>query len=267
MLIDSFLFHNEFDILEGRLEYLDDTVDFFVLVEMDSTHSGNAKELNFPKQISRYRKFLHKMVYVPFSPDLSNLDFSVKPDKMDFKSVQWIVENSHRNYLTQGLRFLPANSFVMISDVDEIPLKSAIESAKQNLNINRVSIAFEQEMFYYNFKQRQEKNWIGSVISTNENVIKLSPQWFRDNRWQLPKITNGGYHLSYWNTPEKIKEKIENFAHQELNNEKNTNLDTIKQKIKNHQDLFDREDNPFVQVEEKDVDLEFLQIFKKYEKE
>ena len=51
MLIDSFLFHNEYDILEGRLEYLNDIVNFFVISEMDIMFSGKTKELNFPKQI------------------------------------------------------------------------------------------------------------------------------------------------------------------------------------------------------------------------
>lgn len=37
MLIDCFMFFNEYDIVEGRLEYLYDTVDYFVVVEADHT--------------------------------------------------------------------------------------------------------------------------------------------------------------------------------------------------------------------------------------
>jgi beta-1,4-mannosyl-glycoprotein beta-1,4-N-acetylglucosaminyltransferase len=267
MLIDTFLFHNEYDILEGRLEYLNDVVSFFVISEMDIMFSGKTKELNFPKQISRYRKYLDKIIYLPYSPDTTNLDFSVKPEKMDFSTAHWIVENGQRNHLMKGLRFFGPDDFVMISDVDEIPIKSAIRACIQNLNSERIALAFEQEMFYYNFKQKQVNNWHGSVITTNQKVFENMPQWFRDKRWSLPKITKGGYHLSYWNTPEMIREKVVNFAHQELNNEEYTNIDNIVSRIKNHEDLFDREENPFMKVESSSIDKEIYEIFKKYEKE
>ena len=55
MIIDAFMFFNEYDILEGRLEYLYDTVDYFVIVESDITHSGQKKSLNYANNIDRYR--------------------------------------------------------------------------------------------------------------------------------------------------------------------------------------------------------------------
>ena len=39
-IIDSFLFHNEFDMLKLRLEYLRDSVDYFVISECNYTFSG-----------------------------------------------------------------------------------------------------------------------------------------------------------------------------------------------------------------------------------
>ena len=40
---DCFLFYDEFDILEIRLNILNDVVDYFVLVESSRTFSGNKK--------------------------------------------------------------------------------------------------------------------------------------------------------------------------------------------------------------------------------
>jgi beta-1,4-mannosyl-glycoprotein beta-1,4-N-acetylglucosaminyltransferase len=266
MLIDSVIFNDELDLLEGRLEYLNDVVDVFVVVEMDITHSGKSKHMNFANNVGKFRKYMHKIIYIPFSPEKEKYDFSIKPEKTDFESSQWKVENDHRNQILMGLRFFDPEAFVMISDVDEIPMKSAIKVAVENLNPQRTAIAFEQEMFYYNFKQRQVNNWSGTVITKNSECFKQGPQSFRNARFNLPKLTKAGYHLSYWNTADKIKEKIESFAHQEYNTEKFTDIEYIKEQMKRGEDIFGREENPFMKVERDSIDKEFLEIFEKYEK-
>ena len=49
MLIDSFLFFNEAELVELRIKYLNNLVDYFVVVEADITHQGKKKGWNFPK--------------------------------------------------------------------------------------------------------------------------------------------------------------------------------------------------------------------------
>ena len=43
MIYDCFTFYNELDLLEIRLNVLNDVVDRFVLVEMNKTHMGDDK--------------------------------------------------------------------------------------------------------------------------------------------------------------------------------------------------------------------------------
>ena len=52
MLIDSFLFFNEAELAELRIKYLNNLVDYFVVVEADITHQGK-KELEFSKNIRK----------------------------------------------------------------------------------------------------------------------------------------------------------------------------------------------------------------------
>ena len=47
MLIDSFLFFNETELVELRIKYLNKIVDYFVIVEADITHQGKKKDWNF----------------------------------------------------------------------------------------------------------------------------------------------------------------------------------------------------------------------------
>ena len=46
MLIDSFLFFNETELAELRIKYLNNIVDYFVIVEADITHQGKKKDWN-----------------------------------------------------------------------------------------------------------------------------------------------------------------------------------------------------------------------------
>ena len=51
---DMFSFYNEFEILEIRLKELWDTVDYFVLVESNTTFTGLPKEYFFENNNSLY---------------------------------------------------------------------------------------------------------------------------------------------------------------------------------------------------------------------
>ena len=53
MLVDAFMFYNEFDVLELRLEVLDRYVDQFVLVEAEVNHIGGPKPLFFSENKER----------------------------------------------------------------------------------------------------------------------------------------------------------------------------------------------------------------------
>ena len=48
-IYDCFIFHNEIDLLELRLNILNDVVDKFIIIEGDTTFSGIKKESNFLK--------------------------------------------------------------------------------------------------------------------------------------------------------------------------------------------------------------------------
>jgi hypothetical protein len=53
-------------------------------------------------------------------------------------------------------------------------------------------------------------------------------------------IENAGWHLSYFGDEKFIKNKIQNFGHQEYNNDKFTNEEKIKEIINKQTDLYDR---------------------------
>ena len=61
---DCFIFFNELDLLELRLETLDPYVDHFVISECDSTFSGEDKPFYFEENKEKFSKFLDKIIYI-----------------------------------------------------------------------------------------------------------------------------------------------------------------------------------------------------------
>lgn len=265
MIIDCTMFFNEFDILEGRLKYLNDVVDYFVIVESDTTFNGNDKPFNFAQNISRYAPYLHKILYFPMHVDKSLYDFTVKTDVLDFSTPQWKIENDQRNYMLKALSLFPDEAVVLISDVDEIPSKTAIEFSVNNLTEKRTSLSLQQDMFYYNFNQRQVSKWCGTVVTHNKFARELTPQYFRDSRFNLPRVSDGGWHMSYFTTPDGISYKIENFSHQEYNKDVYRDVDRIKKCIDAGSDLFDREHNTFEAFDKTSLPSDMINIFGAYE--
>lgn len=263
MIVDCVTFFNEFDILESRLEYLYDHVDRFVIVESDITFNGQSKPYNYAQNQDRYKPFADKIIYLQFSPDTTGLDFSFKPPGLDFTTAHWHVENAQREHVRQGLEDVHGDSTVLISDVDEIPNRDLLKLL-QTVTQSKPIVALEQEMFYYNLKQRQKNTWCGTIAASARQVKLYGPQWCRNNRWISPRVAKGGWHLSYFTTPEQIQYKIENFAHQEYNDAKYTDLGAIKRRIDSGQDLFDRADNPFEPFDSSTLPLDFLKTFGKY---
>ena len=264
------MFFNEYDMLEGRLEYLYDTVDYFIIVENDVTHNGNKKPMNYASNIDRYRKYQRKIIYLPLSTDTSKYDWNRSPPigTLDVTTyyASMAMDVDQRNYISQGLKHFKPTDVVMISDLDEIPNKQSIRQAVHQINNGVEAISFVQDMFYYNLKQKQVNPWTGTVITTNRAVAEKSPQWFRRKRWEFPTITNAGWHLSYWMSLEKIQHKILNFAHQEYNIPEFTDINKIAKRVRDGRDLYDRGGAyDFILVDRKSLNSEFLTVFEKYE--
>jgi beta-1,4-mannosyl-glycoprotein beta-1,4-N-acetylglucosaminyltransferase len=266
MIVDCFTFFNELDLLEGRLEYLYDTVDYFVIVEADVTHSGQPKPLNYLENISRYHKFSDKILYFPVHIDVSAYDWSVKHAADDMTSPHWQVENLQRNHIATALKLFDPQAWIMIGDLDEIPNRDVIQYAISCVNDGQPMCTFRQDMFYYNFNQKQIGSWPGTVVTTNSIAVQYSPQQIREARWSLPGVSNGGWHLAYWGSPEKIKYKLENFAHQEYNSSEFTDTSKIAERMAAGADLFGRGDHyQFIPVDRSLLPADVLGVFGKYE--
>jgi len=202
---DCFQFFNELDILEIRLNELDSEVDYFVIIEAEASHQYKKKPLFFHENRSRFEKFLDKIIHVivPIS---------------DFKSNDfWYNENLQRKMLLKGIEKAENEDFIMISDTDEIISNTALNSIKNNFTEN--AYIFSQNFYMWYLNTRVDSyEWINAGICRKKYLETIGTQAFKNNRtcFSFPRVQNGGWHFSYLGDHEKIKTKLENFAHAEF---------------------------------------------------
>lgn len=197
MLIDCFMFYNELDVLEARLQLLDEYIDRFVLVEAEVNHLGTPKELFFEKNKERYAKWLPKITHV-IAKDLPT-------DKNP-----WSREKAQRHAILEGLEDCDPLDIVMVSDVDEIPDLTKVPFEKMPTSV----MAVHMHMFQYSLDYYFDlEPWFGTVITTVELLRKFGPNEFRDNRWKFARIPEAGWHLSSFGDPKHVRNKFETYAH------------------------------------------------------
>ena len=160
-IFDCFKFFNELELLELRLMELYDTVDYFVLVEANKTHTGKLKNYIFEENKNNFEKFLDKIIHIKVDdmPPYSQSDI-------------WTAENFQRNCIMRGLVDYAENGDkVIISDIDEIP---SVDIIKANIN-NPNWVTFRQKLFYYyvNCEQKQHKGQISVSLGNGKNQNSL----------------------------------------------------------------------------------------------
>ena len=243
MIYDCFCYFNEDDVLDIRLNSLNNVVDKFVIVEANITFSGENKPCNF--DFKRFESFKDKIIYV-FLEDMPNFN------------NPWAYENYQRNYILEVLKQEKCNEddIIIISDLDEIPSESAIQEFKTNPSgVKALALKFYNT--YLNLLNLSETPWMKARILTYKEFFNpnndtppcfgliedvndgITPTKIRMKHISN-SIQNAGWHFSYMGGAEAISYKIKSFAHQEFNKEEFTNLEIIKTRIKENKDVLGR---------------------------
>ncbi len=228
-IFDCFMYFDEDLLLDLRLNYLDNFVDKFIIIECNYNHKGEAKKPRFKKE--KYQKFKNKIEYVLLEEKPEAIEEVSINDSEDEANAKYIFnaikrENFQRNHIKNCLSEADENDWIIISDLDEVP---NLKNVNFN-NINSQFIFFKQDIMYYKFNLKLENHtWVGTKACRMKNLY--SPQWLRNikdrsypwwrldtlfskNKYQNIKfIDNGGWHFSYLKTPEEIDKKLKSYLH------------------------------------------------------
>lgn len=201
MIIDTFMFNDEFDMLDIRLEITKNYVDRWIILEGNKTWSGIDKPFLLKEKIKKYNKKYQDRI------DLITLDIP-----KDYKD--WVCENFSRASLQQGIDKYNPDDIIIHSDLDEIINPEKIEILLAELESKNKPIGCQLEMYIYAFNLKTSRLWNGPVISKKhmfENPQKLykGSQPKRKDRAHCflhPDIV--GWHWTWMGNDARIKNKV-----------------------------------------------------------
>ena len=248
-VFDCFMYFDEDVVLDVRLNFLNDYVDKFVIIESEYNHKGEKRTPLF--NINKFERFKNKIKYILINnihPGIEKINNNDNKDEVYRKSIfnAWKRENLQRNKIIDGIKDAKKDDWIIISDLDEIPNlnKINLRNTKDNL------VFFKQDMMYYKFNLKLENyTWIGSKACKMKNL--RSPQWIRNIKdrkykwWRLDTlfskrkyqnilfVENGGWHFSYLKSSEDIEKKLKSYLHHIDYDLNPVGIEKIKDMIKN----------------------------------
>lgn len=244
-VFDSFIFFNELELLELRLNILNNVVDYFVLTESPWTVSGNPKPLYYQENKHRFAKFNHKIIH--------NVTESIPNDYSSYASKQ-PNHTAYADLLNIPIRFQRAvynrdcsvygmlnfgahsDDIVLTSDADEIINPQILRDLSWfDPNSHYVCL---QRAYYFKLNALYQENWMGTRVSTLNTITNTSVDMLRNMHNQGKKIQNAGWHWSFFGDAENAKLKIASYEHTEFNVDHVTS--NIQQRMINGEDPLGR---------------------------
>ena len=292
-IYDGFLFFNELDLLEIRLNTLDHIVDKFILVESSVTHSGLPKPFYFEENKERFSKFLDKIIHIKVTntPD----DFTTIPTSFTddyegrvFKNIwEYIKVSTAFNKVTEkhfgrdlfqkeciklGMKNCNDTDIILSSDLDEIPNPEILERLDEFYEDNSFyTFSQTNHCYYFNIVLESQSNnspyntekttkWNGSRMGSFELIKNYSLNTLRTQENTI--IMDGGWHFSFMGGIDRVKTKLKSYSHQECNND--IVINGLEDNFIQNKDVINRP-SKLIQVEFDDTyPIYFLNNLEKY---
>lgn len=246
MIYDTFPFFNELELLEVRLEELSPVVDRFVLAEATRTHSNQPKPLHFAENRHRFSRHLARIIHVVVDdcPDTANA---------------WVIEKFQRDAVGRALTGCRPDDIILNSDVDEIPRASAVLDLRQRMRfrtdpLSRATSAALRQPWVVRlarnlFKKHHPKVWVLQHRQFYHflNCASDTVPWWDGTRavfhrdftrarelrmWKGRRIPDAGWHFSYMGGVDRVREKLQAFAHQEYNRPEYVDRERVEEALR-----------------------------------
>jgi hypothetical protein len=223
-IVDTFLFWNEFDILELRLSETYDYIDEFVIVECDYTFTGKYKGYGLETHKDRYAKWWDKVTYIKVSdpPNTGN---------------PWDNERWQRGNFSLGWKDLGKDDVIIVSDVDEIVRPRCLVEIR---NTDYDVYVFRMAAFTLRYNYLcLDYPWVKAKAfrgyqAHGEDMRNMKN--FNDKK--VLNMEHSGWHFTWLGNESEITNKIQSFSHFEMNTPKFLNSLNIEKSIQENRNHF-----------------------------
>lgn len=235
-IFDCITFYNENFLTNLRFEILDSVVDYFIVCESKYDHKGKSKPINFTLKNDKFKNKVRHIIIDEQFPNLTS---------------GWFAEEFQREKIFEGIKDASEEDYILYSDSDEIPNPKKL----LNFQTNKKFGIFLQDFFVYkiNIFNKFETPWEGTRICKKKNLKSINylrkkilkkniykPFWKMNIEKSIDLIDDGGWHFNNLYDLETISKKIKTFPHTEFDKKEFTDIQEIKKRLDNLEDLFGR---------------------------
>ena len=262
-IYDCFIYYNETEILELRIKYLYDVVDQFIIYEFPQTFSGRKKDFNFIKNSKNLSQYKNKIKYYQFDEKyettnelihyLENQNSKIlqeikkiiinEKNFFDKSEFSWILQSYQKNIIFKILHDLKVEdtSFIIISDLDEIPTKYSIKNFEKVLNKGIYNYKNYDFKFFFNLMSPNFRHGCNLLARWSEfkKIYNIQDLKYKATYHHASIKKDGrliGYHFSDISPIDRIIDKRNDSSHQELNN--NFIKKNIKKRVYQGKDFY-----------------------------
>lgn len=224
-VFDAFPFFNEVDVLELRLNELDDSVDVFVPVEAARTHNGGAHAPIWSslEDDPRFRRFAPRV--------RSHVaDVADEVPTLSEKEAALLRERQQRDAIADALSEAGARDedIVILADADEVPDAARLNAvlACHNFGQKVLPAALLMKWHQYDFRWRARVPW-GAVAREGALIVEVKDlrsrtasdfrRMLRDERQLVNRtldrshVRDAGWHLSSFGGAQMVKKKLQSY--------------------------------------------------------
>jgi beta-1,4-mannosyl-glycoprotein beta-1,4-N-acetylglucosaminyltransferase len=216
---DVFYFFNELDLLEIRLNILNDYVDYFVIIESTESFSGLPHTLCYKKNLERFSKWKDKIIYYvvnDFPNDKELLSLAENNSNVGSGEHYWIREFYQKESTKKALINLKDIDIVFVSDCDEIwnplQLKNLTDFSKSEI-VRPKQLAY---YYYLNNRCSEINGWTGTIVAQYKTIKNKCLNDIRTRKkTRFIEIENGGWHFGFMGGVKGAMKKLTEWQHPE----------------------------------------------------
>lgn len=200
MIIDTFMFNDEFEMLDLHLALTESYVDRWIILEGNRTWSGIAKPFHLTQNLSRYARYQDRITVIALDVPQGY--------------VNWQCENHSRASLQQGIDQFGAEDIIIHGDLDEILNPELVPAIIETMDQNNKPVACVMEMFVYKFDQKLDRNWNGSIVArkrmfTNPQQLYKGANTKRKDRSHCVIFPGAaGWHWTWIGNDDRVRSKV-----------------------------------------------------------
>lgn len=200
-VIDAFTYNGERDLLDLRLNILDEYVDEFVIVEASQTFSRKQKPLYFERDRDQFKKWGYKIKYFVVNDWGDERIWEMARNSPNtIGASHWRQEFYIKEHLQKALNHLQDDDVVLIGDCDEVWNPKILDTW---FAVTKLKL----KVYSYWLNNRSSEEFWGTIISTWGELKKYCLNEIRQNP-HFKTGTDMGWHFTSMGGYEAIKQKL-----------------------------------------------------------